>query len=74
MRAEWKKTVSGTISYTKKVGNVNVDQHWDIRKRCRLVVCTCNNKAVRFDHIKELMTAAPRTAMNPFKLYGTTTE
>jgi hypothetical protein len=23
------KTVGGTISYTKKVGNVNVDQHWE---------------------------------------------
>jgi hypothetical protein len=22
----------GTISYTKKVGNVNVDQHWNIRE------------------------------------------
>jgi hypothetical protein len=31
-------------------------------------------KAVRFDHIKGIDDTAKNSAMNPFKLYGTTAE
>jgi hypothetical protein len=34
------KTVGGTISYTKKVGNVNVDQHWEYPGRDVDWLCT----------------------------------
>jgi hypothetical protein len=51
------KTVGGTISYTKKVGNVNVDQHWNIREEMSTgyVLATCLKLYV-FDHME--LTAA----------------
>jgi hypothetical protein len=67
------KTVGGTISYTKKVGNVNVDQHWNIREEMSTgyVLATCLKLYV-FDHIKGIDSRTKNSAMNPFKLYGTT--
>jgi hypothetical protein len=63
MRQNGKKQ-SVELSPTLKVGNVNVDQHWEYPGRDVDWLCTCNlAKAVRFLTIlKELMTAA-KTAL-----------
>jgi hypothetical protein len=56
------KTVGGTISYTKKVGNVNVDQHWEYPGRDVDWLCTWQPCLKLYVHIKELMTAAPKNS------------
>jgi hypothetical protein len=48
--AEWKKKNSRWNYLLHQVGNVNVDQHWEYPKRCRLVMYLALAKAVRFDH------------------------
>jgi hypothetical protein len=53
MRQNGKKQSVELSPTLKKVGNVNVDQHWEYPKRCRLVMYLATlPKAVRFDHIK----------------------
>jgi hypothetical protein len=70
------KTVGGTISYTKKVGNVNVDQHWEYPGRDVDWLCTWQPclKLYVLTILKELMTRTKEQRYESFKLYGTTAE
>jgi hypothetical protein len=69
------KTVGGTISYTKKVGNVNVDQHWEYPGRDVDWLCTWQPCLKLFDHIKGIDDSRTKEQRyESFKLYGTTAE